>query len=99
MLISSRRWLELFGRQPALVVLVVVFRPHPVLHALGAEPLLIFLADEGIFHPIGDGGAAGRNVAAGIVGVLFARRARLAAGIERTEPGGKPQRILGSGEM
>ena len=56
-------------------------------------------ADERVLHPVRDGGAALGDVHRGVVGVLLAGRARLAAGIVRAEPGGQPQRVLRGAEM
>src|ERR1700722_13292985 len=86
-------------RQFALVVLVVELRVHAVLRAVALERLDIFLGDVGVLHPIRDGRAAFVDVHGGVVDVLLAGRAGLAAGIVRAEPGGEPQRFLRGAEM
>src|SRR3984893_328813 len=72
---------------------------HPARHALGLEPGLVLLADEGILTRVRDRGPAFGNVHGGVVGVLLAGRAGLAPGIVRAEPGGQPQRILRGAKM
>src|ERR1700744_1187448 len=87
-----------FRQQPAIIALVI-FRTHAVLGAFAFHPLGVFLAQERIFHVIGDRGAAFRDVHRRIVGMLLARRAGLGAGIVRTEPGGEAERLLRRAEM
>src|SRR5262245_6708600 len=72
-----------FGHHRALLIEGAL---HPALHAFRFQPGLVLAADEGVLHPVGDGGAALRDVHAGVVDVLLARRARLAARIVRAEP-------------
>src|SRR5580704_7562710 len=86
-------------RQLALVVLVVELRVHAVGGAFPRQDLVVFLDDERIFHPVGDGAAAFGDVHAGVVGVGFAGRAGLAAGIVRSEPRGEPQWLLRAAEV
>src|SRR5579872_6316800 len=86
-------------RQFALVVLVVVLRAHAVLHALVDQALVVFLLDVRVFHPIRDGAAAFRNIHRGVVDVLLAGRAGLAARIVRTEPSGETKRLLRGAEV
>src|SRR4029077_17387886 len=86
-------------RQLTPEVLVIELRLHAVEHTLARENLAILLGDEGVLHPVGDGGAAFGNVHRGIVGVGFARGAGLAARIVGAEPGGEPQRLARCAEM
>src|SRR3979409_1508654 len=79
--------------------LLVELALHPARHVLGLELSLVFRADEGVLHPIRDGAAALGNIHGGVVGVLFAGGAWLAAGIVRPEPGGEPQRVFRGAEM
>src|SRR5690348_2121188 len=95
-MVAERR---LFLRQLALVVLVVELRVHAVLRPVALEDLGIFLGDEGILHPVGNRRAALGDVHSGVVDVLLAGRAGLAARIMRAEPGGEPQRLLRGAEM
>src|SRR5262249_32959166 len=89
----------LFLRQFARVVLVVILGLHPVLGAFALEGLAVLLCDVWIFHPVRDGRAALGNVHRGVVDVLLAGRAGLAAGVVRAEPGGQAQRLLRAAEM
>src|SRR5437868_6406168 len=41
---------------------------HPAGHTLRLQPGLVLAADEGVLHPVGDGGAALGDVHAGVVG-------------------------------
>src|SRR4051794_13727747 len=79
--------------------LLVEIGLHPARHSLCLELRLVFRADEGIFHPVRDRGAAFGNVHGGIVRMLLSRRSRLAAGTVRSKPGRQPQRILRGAEM
>src|SRR5262249_51712589 len=63
---------------------------HSARHAFRLERRLVFGADEGIFHPVGDGGATLGNIHPGVIDVLLAGRARLAAPIVRAEPRRQP---------
>src|SRR3984957_7861725 len=86
-------------RQFALVVLVVELRVHAVGRAVALERLDVFLGDVRILHPVRDGRAAFGDVHGGVVDVLLAGRAGLAAGIVRAEPGGEPQRLFRGAEV
>src|SRR5258705_8689653 len=72
---------------------------HPVHRAFGLELFGELLAQIRILHVVGNRGAAFRNIHGGVVGVLLAGRAGLAAGIVRTEPCGQPEAFLGGVEM
>src|SRR5580692_10153650 len=74
-----------FFRQQSPVIALVIFRPHAVLGAFALHGLGIFAAQKRILHVIQDGGAAFGNIHRGVIGVLLARRAGLAAGIVRAE--------------
>src|SRR5215467_14969211 len=86
-------------RQFALEVLVVELGLHAVDHALAREGLPILLGNERVLHPVGDRGAAFRDVHSGIVSMDLTRRPGLATRIVRAEPGGEPQGIARSAEM
>src|SRR5580692_11545676 len=88
-----------FLRQQAPVIALVIFRPHAVLGAFALHSLGIFLAQERILHVVGDRGAAFGNIHRGVVGVLLAGGAGLAAGIVRAEPGGEAERFLRGAEV
>src|SRR5262245_31459972 len=79
--------------------LLVELGLHPARHAFRLKLALVLGADEGVFHPIGDRGAAFGDVHGGVIGVLLARWSGLATGIVRSEPGGQPQRLLRRAEM
>src|SRR5262245_13434760 len=79
--------------------LLVEFGLHPARHAFRLELGLVLGADEGVFHPIGDCGAAFGDIHGGGVGVLLAGWSGLAARIVRSEPGSQPQRLLRRAEM
>src|SRR5580704_18196515 len=87
-----------FGQQSPIIALVI-FRPHAVLGAFALHGLGIFAAQERILHVIGDRRAAFRNIHRGVIGVLLARRAGLAAGIVRAEPCGEAECFLRGAEM
>src|SRR5262249_24210693 len=72
---------------------------HSARHPFLLELRLVFSADEGVFHPVWDRRAALGDIHRGVVGVLLAGRARLAARIVRPEPGRQPQRILRRAEV
>src|SRR5688572_27726116 len=79
--------------------LLVETRLHPAGYAFRLELGLILRVDEGVFHPVRNGGAALGNIHAGVVDVLFAGRAWLATRIVRSEPCRQPQRLLRGAEM
>src|SRR5579864_5045126 len=91
--------LHSFLRQQPAIIALVIFRPHAVLGAFALHGLGIFAAQERILHVIGDRGAAFGNIHRGVIGVLLAGRAGLAAGIVRAEPGGEAERFLRRAEM
>src|SRR5580698_6815328 len=76
-----------FLRQQATIVTLVIFRPHAIFGAFALHALGIFLPQERILHVIGNRAAAFGNIHRRVIGVLFAWRAGLAAGIVRPEPG------------
>src|SRR5437016_4228904 len=78
--------------------LLVEFGLHSARHAFGLELGLILRADEWILHPVRDGGAPLGDVHGRVVGMLLARRARLAPGIMRPEPGSEPERVFRGAE-
>src|SRR5437016_11815297 len=79
--------------------LLVELALHPAFDALGLELGLVFGADIGVFHVVGDGAAAFGDIHGGVVGVLLAGGTWLAAGIVRSEPGSQPQWVLRGAEM
>src|SRR5262249_35386917 len=80
-----------FGHGGALLVKAGL---HSARHAFRLERRLVLGADERIFHPVGDGGAALGNIHPGIIDVLLAGRAGLAARIVRSEPRRQTQRLF-----
>src|SRR5262245_43163016 len=72
---------------------------HSARHAFRLKRRLVFGADEGIFHPVGDGGAALGNIHPGVIDVLLAGRALLETRIVRVEPRVKAQRLFASAEV
>ena len=70
---------------------------HAALDAVRLEDLLVFLADVGVLEPVGDRGAAFLQLHAGVVDVLLAGRAGIAAGVVRAEPGGQAERLVTDG--
>src|SRR3954469_11048423 len=96
---AKREKAALLLRQLALVVLVVVLGLHAVLDTFAAQPLVVLRLDVRILHPIRDGAAAFGDVHRGVVDVLLAGRAGLAARIVRAEPRGQPQRLFRGAEV
>src|SRR5258708_18636921 len=90
-LMRSRGLLRRRGDVPA--------RVHAVRHAALLQRLRVFPADERVLHPVGNGSSALGNVDRGVVGVFLARRAGVAAGVVRAEPGGEAERVLGHAEV
>src|SRR5579872_4864268 len=80
-----------FLRQQPAIIALVIFRAHAVLGAFALHALGVFFPQERILHVVGDRGAAFGNIHRGVVCVLFARRAGLAARIVRTKPRGEPE--------
>src|SRR5262245_1957846 len=72
---------------------------HSARHPFRLERRLVFGADEGILHPVGDGRAALGNIHPGVIDVLLAGRARLAPRIVRPEPRGQTQRLFRRAEV
>src|SRR2546430_5660008 len=63
------------------------------------ERFPVFLADERVLHPVRNGGSAVGNVDRGVVGVFCPRRAGIAAGVVRAEPGGEAERVFRYAEV
>src|SRR6478672_8532501 len=72
---------------------------HSARHPFPLERRLVLGADEGIFHPVGDSRAALGNIHPGVIDMLLAGRARLAARIVRAEPCGQTQRLFRRAEV
>src|SRR6476659_238006 len=72
---------------------------HSARHPFRLELRLVLGADEGIFHPVGDGRAALGNIHPGVIDVLLAGRAWLAARIVRAEPRGQTQQLFRRAEV
>ena len=79
--------------------LLVPLGVHAAGYAVFFQRRLVFGTNIGILHPIGNGGAALVHVDGRVIGMLLARRAGIAAGIVRAEPGGQAEIVLRDAEM
>src|SRR5690606_12675974 len=100
MLLKNMRPPELSLIAGSLVVRALVpFGLHAVGHPVLPEQRLVLLADERVFHGIGDGRAALVDVDGGVVGVLLARGPGIAARVVGAEPGREPEGVFGHAEV
>src|SRR5258708_29288874 len=69
-------------------------RLHAVRHSVLRERSFVLAADVRVLHPVGNGRASVRDVHAGVLDRLLARRARLEPRAVRAQPSGQAERVL-----